>query len=102
MSDEAKAEKWGLDATLPPDGAMPGYDLLPVATNGPHDTVWLRQRAEHVRLGGTYEMAKADRRSRDLVTLADALEGFFEHPNTTEDDKRLLNDALCRLLEMVR
>lgn len=60
--------------------------------------VWLR------RLGVTEGEEYADRllqrtqqRSHDILRLCDALEGFYEHPNTTDEDREKLDAALERL-----
>ena len=62
-----------------------------------HD-LWLRQLAvaEHEAAREDYE--RRDQRSQDLTTLANALECFFDHPNTPEGDKVELAAALERLL----
>jgi hypothetical protein len=59
---------------------------------------WLRGvgvREGEERAKALYE--SSIQRARDISLLCDALEGFYDHPNTDAEDRRMLDEALERL-----
>lgn len=58
---------------------------------------WVRERglAQSQR---AIDLAKvANQQASDIATICDALEGFYGHPNVTDEDKALLDAALTRV-----